>query len=76
MSRDLKKLLKEGGKIRIKDVKAMLREFKNQKEERKEEVTKMLDNFKKERLEAGKYWKIAQNKISEMRTGSPKVKGF
>jgi hypothetical protein len=83
MSRELKKLLEEREKIRIKDVKAMLKEFKNQKEERvackeerREEVSKMLGDFKKERLEAGKYWKTAQNKIAKIRTESPKVKGL
>ncbi len=56
----LKELLAKGRQLRIKDLKSMLKEFNAKykeliarQEERKEEVNKMLRDFKKERLEAG-----------------------
>jgi len=52
----LKKLLVKGRELRIKDLKSMLKEFKAQRErrlalqeKRREEVTKMLEGFKKAR---------------------------
>jgi len=61
MAKRLKELLAKGRELTIGDFKSMLKEFKTQhkerlacQKERKEEVNKMLSDFKKERLEAVK----------------------
>jgi len=59
MMEELKTLLAKGKELRIKDLKLMLKQFKNQhkervarQQERREYVRGMLDGFKKQRMEA------------------------
>jgi len=80
MAKRLEELLRKGKELRIKDFKTMLKELKAQgneriacKEERSEEVSKMLGDFKRERLEAARHWKGAQRKIAKARAESPRV---
>jgi len=80
MAKRLEELLRKGKELRIKDFKTMLKELKAQgneriacKEERSEEVGKMLGDFKRERLEAASHWKTAQRKIAKARAESPGV---
>ena len=76
MAKRLKELLAKGRKLRIKDLKSVLAEFKiqhkeriAQQKERKEEVQNMLGGFKKERTKAAENWQAMQKKIAQ-RTGS------
>jgi len=78
MTEKLFSLLAKGKDLRIRDLKAMLKEFEIQHKERlsrqverKEEVQKikeaarsMLDEFKKKRLESAKSWQWRQKTIS------------
>ncbi|MCL5771867.1 MAG: hypothetical protein M1479_06300 [Actinobacteria bacterium] len=80
MAKRLKELLSKGKELRIKDLKSMLKELKAQgkeriacKEERREEVNKMLSDFKKERLESARHWKGAQREMTKRRTKPPAV---
>ena len=72
MSVELKTLFEGGRNIRIADVKSMIKKFKNQEKERlilqkdrKAEISKKLDDFRKERLEAAMYWKNSDKKIAK-----------
>lgn len=74
VAKRLKELLAKGRELRIRDLKLMLKEFKEQhqkqiaiREERREEVCSMLGEFKKERLEAAKNWQVMQKKMTEKR---------
>jgi len=77
MAKRLKELLSKGKELRIDDLKSMLKELKAQakeriacKEERREEVRRMLGDFKKERVEAARHWKGAQRKMTQRRAKS------
>lgn len=67
MAKRLKELLAKGGRLRTKDLKSMLLEFSTQhkerlahREERRQEVNKMIDTFKQERKGAAKNWQVGQ----------------
>lgn len=82
MAKRLKELLAKGRKLRIKDLKSMLAEFKiqhkeriTQRKERKEEVQNMLGGFKKERSKAAENWQAMQKKIAQKRAGSQAAVG-
>jgi len=77
MAKRLKELLAKGRKLRIKDLKSMLAEFKiqhkeqiAQQKERKEEVQNMLGGFKKERSEAAENWQAMQKRLAQKRASS------
>lgn len=74
----LNELLAKGRDLRIKDIKSMLKEFSVQHEERiahqmerKGNVRKMLDGFKKEREEKAMNWQTMQKEMAKKRTGLP-----
>ena len=69
MSKMLQNLLAKKRELRIKDLKLMLKDFKRQyqdrltiQKQRKEDVNRMLDDFKKEREESAGSWQMVQNK--------------
>jgi molecular chaperone DnaK (HSP70) len=69
MAKRLKGLLVKGKMLRIKDLKSMLRGLKTQnrerivcQEERRKEVRRRLSDFKKERLEATRHWRMLKEK--------------
>jgi len=75
MARRLKELLAKGRKLRIKDLKSMLAEFKiqhkeriAQQKERKKEVQNMLGGFKGERSKDAGNWQAMQKKMAQKRT--------
>jgi len=77
MAKRLKELLAKGRKLRMKDLKSMLAEFKIQhkerivqQKERGKEVQNMLGAFKGERLEAAESWQAMQKKIAKRKAGS------
>jgi hypothetical protein len=79
LAKRLKELLAKGGELRIKDLKIMLKEFQAQhkgriagQSERRKDVRNMLDELKKERLEAGKNWQDMQKKMTQKRACSHK----
>ncbi|MFH1961921.1 MAG: hypothetical protein ABIJ30_03445 [bacterium] len=74
VTRKFKELLDRGRDLRIKDIKSMLKEFSvlheermARQEERKEEVRKMLDEFRKERVEVSINWQMMQKEMSKRR---------
>ena len=78
LAKNLKGLLAKGRELRIKDLKIMLKEFQAQhkeriaeQSERRRDVRSMLDEFKKERLEAGKNWQDMQEKLTQRRASLP-----
>lgn len=80
MTKKLKELLDRGSKLRARDLKSMLEEFRSRHEERmtrqkerKEEVQGMLNDFRKEREEAGKEWRSMQKKVAQRKIDSKKV---
>lgn len=77
MAKRLKELLAKDKELRIKDLKSMLEGLKTRnmeriacQEERREEVHRILGDFKKERLEAAGYWKSTQRKMTQRRAKS------
>lgn len=77
MAHRLKELLAKGRKLRIKDLKSMLAEFKiqhkqriAQQKERKGKVQDMLGGFKKERSKAAANWQAMQKRLAQKRAGS------
>lgn len=76
----LKELLAKGRDLRIKDFKSMLKEFNAQhkeriscQKERKEMVGRMLETFKKQRIEAAESWRLGQKKMAQKRDKSSKI---
>ena len=72
MIKRLKELLAKGRDLRIKDLKSMLAEFKNQHEERKvlrkkrkKEVQNMLSEFQREQLDAANNQQAEKKNIAE-----------
>jgi len=72
----LKELLAKGRELRIRDLKSMLREFKNQHKERltcrverKKVVHHLLGEFNKERIEVSKNWRNMETKLAQKRAG-------
>jgi len=77
MAQRLKELLTKGKKLRIKDLKSMLAEFKiehrermTRQEERRKDVQSMLNGFEKERLENAKYWQAMTKRLAQRRADS------
>jgi len=80
MAKRLKELLAKDKELRIKDLKSMLEGLKTKnmervacQEERREEVHRMLGDFKKERLEAAGHWKAAQRQMTQRRAKSTRT---
>jgi len=77
MAKRLKELLDKGRELRIRDLKSMLKEFKDQhkeritrQQERRGEVRNLLGEFKRGRLETAKNWRTVQKKMAQRRTKS------
>ena len=79
MSESLRSLLNKGEAIRIKDFKEMLKEIRLRQAERKEEVRKKLDGFRKEQQDMASHWHnitetLAKKKAERVKGGEVREK--
>jgi nucleoid DNA-binding protein len=79
MAESLRSLLNKGEAIRIKDFKEMLKEVRLRQAERKEEVRKKLDGFRKEQQDMASHWHnitetLAKKKAKGLEGGEAKEK--